>query len=260
MANPNPLPHTSRGEGDPPIVLIHGFGADRLTFAHIVKPLAKLRRTIAFDLPGHGEAATWEGTPDAVACAKAVAASLSALGVSRATLVGHSLGGAVSSIVALKNPALVEHLVLLAPGGFGSAMNVPLLRRYAAIEDEAEAARVLKEFFGPESAMPEALPRVVAEARRDPVLRDKQKAIVGAITKGEGQGALPLEDLASAGFPITLVWGTADAVLPFEQAVEAPALIARHFLKGVGHMPHLEAPDAVSEIVRRTLAGARTGA
>ena len=248
-----PLPHRSRGEGDPPLVLIHGFGADRLTFSALVGPLAKLRRTIALDLPGHGAAAGWPQTPDATICANAVAATLDALGIARAVLVGHSLGGAVAGIVGLLRPDLVERLVLIAPGGFGREMNVPLLRRYAAMSTAEEAAAVLAEFFGPEQEVPDAMPRLAAEQRADPAFRASLGAIVDRIAKGDGQGMLPLAKLAAAPFPMTLIWGLEDRVLPAAQAIAAPAVFARHLLPGIGHMPHLEDPALVVRLVAHAL-------
>ncbi|MEM8854635.1 MAG: alpha/beta fold hydrolase, partial [Pseudomonadota bacterium] len=55
------LPHTSAGSGEPPMVLVHGFGGDQLAWAMLMPELAKLRRTVALDLPGHGQAVAWPG-------------------------------------------------------------------------------------------------------------------------------------------------------------------------------------------------------
>ena len=76
--------------------------------------------------------------------------------------------------------------------------------------------------------------------------------------KGDEQGTLPLDALAASPFPISLVWGTDDGVLPVRQALDAPAGIARHILPGVGHMPHMEAQDLVLDIITKTIGG-RTG-
>ena len=217
--------------------------------------LHTIRRTIAFDLPGHGAAVDWPEVPDAAACAKAVIASLEAMKIARASLVGHSLGGAVAAIVGLMRPDLVERLLLLAPGGFGPQMNVRLLKRYSRASEEAELALILEPFFGPTSAMPEAMARLMSEARSDPRLLASHQAIVEVITRGEGQGTLPLETLAAQPFPVQIVWGTDDFVLPVRQAMEAPARIARHLLPGVGHMPHLEAEDTVLAIIAQAVAG-----
>lgn len=250
-----PLPHKARGRRSPPMVLVHGFAGDRLAWNGIVRELSRLRRTIAVDLPGHGAAVDWPGTPDARACAEALAQSLDAMGIARATLVGHSMGGAVAGIVGLLRPDLVERLVLLAPGGFGPEMNVPLLRRYAHMRGEAEVREVLAEFLAPGAGIPDALPRLVAEQREDERLRRSFAAILEVLAKGEGQGTLPLGQLAEAPFPVTLVWGLEDAVLPVRQAIEAPAVFARHLLPGVGHMPHMEAPGLVMRIIALSVCG-----
>lgn len=250
-----PLPHRARGRKGPPIVLIHGFGGEQLSWASLMTPLSKLRRTIALDLPGHGEAVDWPETPDASTCAKAVIETLDALGLATATLVGHSLGGAVASLVGLKRPDLVERLILLAPGGFGPEMNVRLLRRYAHAVDEATMALVLEGFFGPTHPLPEALARLGAQQRSNVALSASFKRMVEVITKGDGQGVLPLDDLAASPFPISLIWGSDDQVLPVRQALAAPPAIARHILPGAGHMPHLEATELMVEIIGKTIDG-----
>ncbi|MBJ3776158.1 alpha/beta fold hydrolase [Acuticoccus mangrovi] len=256
MSTPHlPLPHRARGRKSPPIVLAHGFGGDMLAFAGLMGGLSALRRTIAFDLPGHGKAVDYPGRADATGAAEALIASLDAMGIARAAFIGHSMGGAVASIVGLKRPDLVERLILVSPGGFGREMNVPLLTRYAAMQTTEEIAAVLDAFFGPASTIPDALPRLVAEQRADPALRASFATILGHIARGDGQGVLPLSSLAAAPFPVTLVWGEADEVVPVHQALAAPAVFARHLLPGVGHMPHIEAPETLMRIVALTLAG-----
>jgi len=260
MAEPLiPLPHKSRGRKGPPMVLVHGFGGDRLAWNGLVGPLSKLRRTITVDLPGHGEAVDWPKTADATACARALADSLDAMTIARATIVGHSMGGAVAGILGLIRPDLVERLVLLAPGGFGPEMNVRLLRRYAVMTDEDEIALVLEQFFGPANPVPEALPRLVAEQRADPAMQRSFAAVVEGLVQGDGQGTLPLEQLAETPFPVSLVWGLKDNVLPAAQAIGAPAAFARHLLPGVGHMPHMEAPELVTRIIAETVCGRLEG-
>ncbi|GAB5377690.1 MAG: alpha/beta fold hydrolase [Acuticoccus sp.] len=256
--NTLPLPSTVRGRRGPPIVLVHGFGGERAGWDTLAVALAPARRVIAFDLPGHGEAAAWTPTPDAAAAARAIIASLAQMGIDRASFVGHSLGGAVAALVGLMRPDLAERLVLLAPGGFGPAMNARLLRRYAEAQDEATLRLTLETFLAPTAALPDDFLAAQVRARKDPGLRRSLAAIVTAITRGDGQGTLPLDALAAAPFPTSLIWGLEDMVLPVRQAIEAPAGIARHLLPGVGHMPHLEAPDLVRDIILRTLVG-RTG-
>lgn len=255
MADLIPLPHTSKGRKGPPVVAIHGFGGDRSTYAALQPEIAKLRRTIALDLPGHGAAADWPETPDAGVCAKAVIDTLDGLKIKEATLIGHSLGGAVASIVGLMRPDLVERLILLCPGGFGEQMNARLLRRYAAARTEHELALVMETFFGPAKKLPESLAADTAAARADDTLFKSLNAIVKKITRGDGQGTLPLAKLAAQPFPMTLVWGDQDYVLPFSHCLAAPAEFARHILPGVGHMPQDEEPELVLKIITQALVG-----
>ncbi|MCF3933802.1 alpha/beta fold hydrolase [Acuticoccus sp. M5D2P5] len=250
-----PLPHTSRGHASPPIVLLHGFGGDQLAWMGLAGPLSKLRRTIAFDLPGHGAAVNWPEVASVSVSANAVIESLDRMAVERATIVGHSMGGAVASLVGLKRPDLVERLVLLAPGGFGPEMNVRLLTRYAAMTEADEIAVVMEQFFAPTSTIPPVLTQLVVEQRADPAIQASFKAIVSVISDGAGQGTLPLDDLAAAPFPTSLVWGLEDAVLPVRQAIEAPAAIARHLVPDCGHMVHMEASELVMGILTKALTG-----
>src|SRR5207302_1663547 len=74
-----------------PVVLVHGFGADLNGWMFTQPALAETRRTVAFDLPGHGGSVKEVGAGDAATFAAAVADALAALGIERAHLVGHSM-------------------------------------------------------------------------------------------------------------------------------------------------------------------------
>ncbi|MEM7694860.1 MAG: alpha/beta fold hydrolase [Pseudomonadota bacterium] len=248
-----PLPHKVRGRAGPLVVLLHGFAGDKEGWTALFGPLSKVRRTVVMDLPGHGAAVPWAPVPDAKAMADAVIASLDAMGIARAALVGHSLGGAVAALVGLLRPDLVARLILLAPGGFGPEMNARLLRHFAVARDGAALRAPLEGLFAPTAALPAGLLEGMVAAREDDALAASHAAIVGVITKGDGQGTLPLAKLAAQPFPVTLVWGEDDGILPVRQAHGAPAVFARHILPGVGHMPHLEAPALTKEILVKTL-------
>jgi pimeloyl-ACP methyl ester carboxylesterase len=104
------------GEGPrPPVVLIHGAGASSVTWIDVVRRLAPKRRVIAPDLPGHGQSDPWH-TPSVEMYADAVGTACATLGVPRAVLVGHSMGGAVALRLALAHPDKIAGLVLVATG------------------------------------------------------------------------------------------------------------------------------------------------
>jgi pimeloyl-ACP methyl ester carboxylesterase len=103
-----------QGEG-PAVVLVHGFGGNIFSYRNVIPLLARNRRVIAVDLKGCGyserDAHTGLSHGDQVAMLKGL---LDKLGVERATVVGHSLGGAVAQRFAATHPEMVDALVLVA--------------------------------------------------------------------------------------------------------------------------------------------------
>ncbi|MDG9711222.1 alpha/beta fold hydrolase [Streptomyces sp. DH10] len=96
----------------PPVVLLHARGADGADWAEVAPALAAgPRRVYAPDLRGHGRS-DWPGGYAYEAMRDDVLAFLRALGIARADVVGHSLGGAVAYLLAQHSPRLVRRLVL----------------------------------------------------------------------------------------------------------------------------------------------------
>ena len=255
-AKPAPLHAEIRGN-DPrlPIVLLHGFAADNDTWMNVQTALAQHRRAVAFDLPGHGLSL---GYPigNARAMADAVAASLDALDLPRVHLVGHSMGGAVASVLAMRRPTRVASLTLLAPGGFGPEINHRLLRAMARATEEHELQLLIEQFFGWEAKVPRMLATRIAEIRRDPAVIPPLAAILDAILDGDVQRTFDPARLAEIGCPVKVLWGTQDRVLPTRQSHRLPGVIATHVFERVGHMVHLEVPrETVRLIAENAAAG-----
>jgi len=237
------------GDDKEPIILLHGFGGDRQTWLNIQTALAGKKRSLAFDLPGHGGALDWPRVGNAGIAAKAVAQSLEALDLPRVHLVGHSMGGAVAALVALKDPDRIASLTLLAPGGFGPEINHRLLRRYATTTDTAGMEVLLEQFFGWEYRLPKYLAKTVAESRSKPGATATLEAIVEEIIDGAVQKTLPRNELSALPMPMKVIWGTQDRVLPTRQAHKLPGIVATHIFERVGHMPHLEIPKEVTRLI-----------
>ncbi len=81
-------------------MLVHGFGGDKNSWLFVQQPLAEHHAVHALDLPGHGASDKEVGDGSLASLADTVVGFLDALGISRAHLVGHSLGGAVVAAVA----------------------------------------------------------------------------------------------------------------------------------------------------------------
>jgi len=106
------------GQGSP-LLLIHGLGASCEYWRYNVKAPSQGCRVYAFDLPGFGHSDKRIEDLSLSFAAEFVAAFLDSQGVERASLVGNSLGGAVSLQFAVQYPHRLEKLVLVTSGGLG---------------------------------------------------------------------------------------------------------------------------------------------
>ena len=95
-ADGNVIPYSVSGEGDATIVLVHCWMCDRTFWSEQVPVLALHYRTIALDLPGHGEATADRDVWKVSTYGEDVAGLLEELDLANVVLVGHSMGGPVS--------------------------------------------------------------------------------------------------------------------------------------------------------------------
>jgi pimeloyl-ACP methyl ester carboxylesterase len=108
------------GEG-PPIVLIHGYGDTADGWRRVVPNLMKDHRVVALDMPPFGRSRMPNRGKLIDFYSDFFPAFLDAMELDTATLIGHSLGGAVALRLAIDEPERVERLGLVAPAGLGTA-------------------------------------------------------------------------------------------------------------------------------------------
>src|SRR5215204_1727793 len=118
------------GGSGPALLLLHGITNSSETWEHVAPRLAERFTVIAPDLLGHGRSATPRGDYSLGAHASGARDVLTSLGIERATVVGHSLGGGIAMQFAYQFPERCERLVLVASGGLGREVHV-LLRAAA---------------------------------------------------------------------------------------------------------------------------------
>ena len=167
------------------------------------------------------------------------------------------MGGRVALHAALSLGARVERLVLVgASPGLATAEE----RAARAAEDAALADRIeaigLEAFVREWAAQPlfDGMPRGVAELARSDRLRNTASGLAAAL-RGLGTGVMPSlwERLGELAMPVELVVGERDEKFrAIAERMEGALPDARlHVVPGAGHAVHLEAPDAVVEILRR---------
>lgn len=241
-----------------PLVLLHGFGGIGALWAPIIDRLDADQPLIIYDLPGHGRSLDADGVGHAGVMAKAILGDLDRRGLSSFHLCGHSMGGAVASLVALKTTSRVGSLTLLAPGGFGFEIDHQALRRYAVAAEQGELATALAAMMAPEHVVDRSGLERLALARRAPRAVDRLLAILSSFLVERdgrtGQGTLPLASFDGFGIPTRLLWGTADPILPVEQASKIWPGAVVTLIEGAGHMLIDEAPDEAVAALKAALA------
>lgn len=235
-----------------PLVLLHGFGGDGSAWDAVKAGLPQSVRLITVDLPGHGGSLASDGRGGAGRMAKAILAGLDAAGVDRFHLAGHSMGGAVSALMAMRVPERVRSLTLVAPGGMAKEINADLLERYSRARTSEEVSACLGEMSAPDFATPQTvIDHFVAARARPGQIEALDETYRAMFPNGpeEGQGVLPGDALAALTMPVAVIWGTGDTVLPCPKLSALPASFAFNVLPGLGHMLPEEAPDAVVRVL-----------
>jgi pyruvate dehydrogenase E2 component (dihydrolipoamide acetyltransferase) len=237
------------GEGEP-IVMLHGFGGDLNTWMFVQPVLAEKSRTIAFDLPGHGGSTKQVDAGDPEMFVAAVQAVLDALGIKRTRLIGHSMGGAIATLVAARRPDLVSTLTLIAPAGLGLEVNGAFIGGFIRMQRRKEAQETLSLLVHD--------PALVSRRMIEDVLRYKRldgvdaalQAIARAWFDGERQRVNVRDQLAALNTPVQVIWGRDDRVIPASHAAAAGNAEA-HIIDAAGHLPHLEKASEVLRLIAR---------
>ena len=246
------------GDGDV-VLLVHGYGGDRNSWLFLQEPLAARHRVYALDLPGHGTSSKDVGDGSVGVLADAVIGVLDSIGAERAHLVGHSLGGAVAVAAATRDPRRIASLTLIAPSGFGPQINAAYLRGFAGAQTRRELKPVVGQIFADESLVTrQVVDDLLAYKRLDGV-DEALHALLGALLLPDSDAQRTDAATAIAAFggaiPVTVIWGSADRVIPAAQAASVPGAV-RHLVDGAGHMPHMERPGAVQAAIEEAIAAA----
>lgn len=238
-----------KGSGGEPLVLLHGFAMTADSWQLVMNQFAQDRQVVAYDLPGHGRSACFPTSGRTAVAADALIADIEGRRIGPVHLCGHSMGGAVACLMALKSPSMVRSLTLLAPGAFGPEINARLLRRFAVADTEQSLLPLLEQFYGWRRPVGEAtLENLLADRKRSGAGENYLK-ILGLVLDGERQRELSREALASLAIPLKIIWGTQDRVLPTRQAHKLPGEFGVHVFDGVGHSIIDEIPDQLIRLV-----------
>jgi pimeloyl-ACP methyl ester carboxylesterase len=249
----------------PRLLLLHGLGGSRSNWAFLAPELARTRRVLAVDLPGHGRSSALPAAPGLGPYADRVAKLLEDEGHAPADIVGHSFGGLVGIRLAARRPELVRSLVLTAAAGITSSTR--RAERTLALVGWIQPGRKVSPYWRA-VARSTALKRIVFghwfAADPTSLSDDAVEALLVDINlHSDTQSAFralagddPRADLHLVQCPTLMLWGAKDNQLPLDDAFDYARRLRAPLrtIADCGHLLIVERPAACLDAVESFLA------
>lgn len=243
------------------IIMVHGFGGDKDNWLRLSKEMADDYRILVPDLPGHGDSVSDLSNNYTVANqAKWLNEFMAKLNISKAHIVGNSMGGAISLKVTHLYPEKIASLTLLNSAGFkkNESEFVGLLKKGVnplVIGSTEEFKELMSFVMEKEPYIPGPVYSVLAEKK---IARQKlDDKIFQDIMTDINKVETFLSEIKS---PTLIIWGESDRIIHVDNAEMFKQKIAgsqKIIFEEVGHLPMIEAPEKTGENYSRFLLSCR---
>lgn len=263
------LHYVVEGRG-PAVILVHGLGGFAESWRHNVDALASRATVYAIDLPGFGRSAKPRTRYRLAYFARALQGFMETLGITHASLVGHSLGGAVTVTYALTHPARVERLALVSAVVPGFAYRLAWAYRLLALHGLGEALSLCGSRGLYKAFLAGCFHRPVA-SEIDFLIDYEYATRTGLPARAAYLAALRhvradcvergpnyRRAIATLDLPVLLIHGRQDPVVPSAHCMEAAGGFPRaaiRWLDACGHFPHIEHAPVVNGWLAEFLVG-----
>lgn len=243
------IQYLKMGEGEgTPLLLIHGFGGDINIWVFNQEALAEGGRTVyAIDLPGHGGSSKDVGEGDLGSFVDVVSDFMDEMGIEKAHIFGHSLGGAVAGSLAIKHPERVQSLALIASAGLGEEINGEYIESFISANRRKEMKSALGLLFADQELVNRQLVNDVIKFKRLDGVDEALRKTADNIFPGGKQADVP--DLSNVEVPMLVVWGREDRILPVSHSENVPDHARVEVLDDTGHMPQMEAAGQTNRLI-----------
>jgi pyruvate dehydrogenase E2 component (dihydrolipoamide acetyltransferase) len=248
------LRYLALGEGDSvPVLLLHGFGADLNTWMFTQPALAEGRGVIALDLPGHGGSTKQLDRADAESVAAIVDHAVSALGIERLHLVGHSMGGGIAISFALRQPERVATLTLISSASLGPEINAAFIDGFVRAARRREAIETLNLLVHDPALVSRTMIEDVLRYKRLDGVPEALATFAEQWFPGGRQSAGFGDAVAALKLPVQIIWGREDRIIPVAHAEALASRLPVHILEQTGHLPHMEKAGEVNRLIKRMI-------
>lgn len=241
------LAYERRGHGTP-MVLLHGYPLDHHLWDEIAPLLEDRFDLILPDLRGFGGSSTVDSFYAMEDIAGDIAALLDHLKIEKTAVVGHSMGGYVALAFARLYPKRVSGIGLVSSQVLADAPDRKEGRYKSAAEVADKGIASVVETMTPKFTSSSQLQKFA----RDSMERQQPAAYIGALkAMAERVDSTPL--LSTFHFPVVLIHGDSDSLIPIDRAREVKAALPKAYLveiSGAGHMPMMEDKERTAEALK----------
>lgn len=241
---------TNQGEGKEAIVLLHGYLEALEVWEEFRNLLAPEMRVVTMDLPGHGVSQVKSESHSMEFLAECVAKTIKTLEITKAVVVGHSMGGY------LLQELITSHPELLAGG--------VMLHASVAPDDDTKRENRVRQIEVVEKNRKELLTNMIPNRFAEHNRRELAETIeefkeIVAITENEGikailRGMNSRQDLTTklqeSEVPLMLIFGRHDDYISIERAEESISTLPKAeviWLENSGHMGFIEEPETTAQ-------------
>jgi abhydrolase domain-containing protein 6 len=240
----------------PTILMIHGFSADKDVWPRFARHLVKDYNIIIPDLAGHGNTGfenQWDFSPNQQAVR--LFKLLHKLNISKAHIVGNSMGGLIAFKFANNYPEYTISLMLISPSGISSPKQSEMDKLLANGRNpfEINNHREFYEFYKMTMSKPPWLPGFILSSISKKY--QKRKFELKTIFKSFKSERV-LKDLYKINIPTLLLWGSEDKLLHVSSAPiwsNGIENIQVEIWDGIGHMPMVETPKRSAKLYNKFL-------
>ncbi len=255
MSIPVTLHYSEQGQGLP-VVLLHGYPFSSVIWQTQQQGLSDHYRVITPDLRGHGQSPAPEGVYDMETMARDVLALLDSLGVEKAAIIGHSMGGYVTFALWRLAKDRFAALGLVCSQASPDSDDTRQGRYKTAEKVFGEGSQVVAQAMTPRLFAPNTPEdEPMMEQIRTIILNTRPSGIIGTL---KGMAARPdsTDLLPEINVPVLILTGDKDQIIPPQKAEKMAAAVPSATLatiENAGHLPMLEQPQATTMAIRNFL-------